>query len=104
MVLKIDEIRIDKKIDGIAEVRDESDKDANLRIVIDLKAGANKELVMNYLLKNTEDVKLFFIRGKIVFARTSNDVFLMSNVSIDDRDDSQQTWSSIDYRHIVEIV
>ncbi len=54
LVLKIDEIRIDKKIDGIAEVRDESDKDANLRIVIDLKAGANKELVMNYLLKNTE--------------------------------------------------
>ncbi len=54
LVRKIDEIRIDKKIDGIAEVRDESDKDANLRIVIDLKAGANKELVMNYLLKNTE--------------------------------------------------
>lgn len=54
LVLKIDEIRIDKKIDGITEVRDESDKDANLRIVIDLKAGANKELVMNYLLKNTE--------------------------------------------------
>lgn len=54
LVKKIDEIRIDKKIDGIQEVRDESDKDANLRIVIDLKAGANKELVMNYLLKNTE--------------------------------------------------
>lgn len=54
LVLKIDEIRIDKKIDGIQEVRDESDKDSNLRIVIDLKSGANKELVMNYLLKNTE--------------------------------------------------
>ena len=54
LVKKIDEIRLDKKIDGIAEVRDESDKDANLRIVIDLKANANKELVMNYLLKNTE--------------------------------------------------
>ncbi len=54
LVRKIDEIRIDKKIDGIQEVRDESDKDSNLRIVIDLKSGANKELVMNYLLKNTE--------------------------------------------------
>ncbi len=54
LVKKIDEIRIDKKVDGIQEVRDESDKDANLRIVIDLKSGANKELVMNYLLKNTE--------------------------------------------------
>lgn len=54
LVRKIDEIRVDKKVDGIAEVRDESDKDANLRIVIDLKSGANRELVMNYLLKNTE--------------------------------------------------
>ena len=54
LVKKIDEIRLDKKIDGIAEVRDESDKDANIRIVIDLKAGANKELIMNYLLKNTD--------------------------------------------------
>ena len=54
LVKKIDEIRLDKKIEGIQEVRDESDKDANIRIVIDLKPNANKELVMNYLLKNTE--------------------------------------------------
>ena len=54
LVKKIDDIRIDKKIDGIAEVRDESDKDSNIRIVIDLKSGADKTLVLNYLLKNTE--------------------------------------------------
>lgn len=53
LVRKIDEIRIDKKIDGIQEVRDESDKDG-LRIAIDLKKDANKELILNYLLKNTE--------------------------------------------------
>lgn len=53
LVRKIDEIRIDKKIDGITEVRDESDKDG-LRIVIDLKKDANKELILNYLLKNTD--------------------------------------------------
>ena len=53
LVKKIDDIRIDKKIEGISEVRDESDKDG-LRIAIDLKAGANKEVVLNYLLKNTE--------------------------------------------------
>ena len=53
LVRKIDEIRIDKKIDGIVEVRDESDKDG-LRIAIDLKKDANKELVLNYLLKNTD--------------------------------------------------
>ena len=54
LVKKIDDIRVDKKIDGIAEVRDESDKDSNIRIVIDLKNGADKNLVLNYLLKNTD--------------------------------------------------
>ena len=53
LVRKIDEIRVDKKIDGISEVRDETDKNG-LRIVIDLKKSANKELVLNYLLKNTD--------------------------------------------------
>lgn len=52
MVKKIDDIRIDKKIDGILEVRDESASD--VRVVIDLKKGANKELILNYLLKNTD--------------------------------------------------
>ena len=54
LVKKIDDIRLERKIDGIGEIRDESDKDAAVRIVIDLKTGADKNLVMNYLLKNTE--------------------------------------------------
>lgn len=53
LVRKIDEIRIDKKIEGILEVRDESDRDG-LRIAIDLKKDANRELILNYLLKNTD--------------------------------------------------
>ena len=53
LVSKIDSIRIDKKIDGIAEVRDETDRDG-LRIAIDLKNGANKDMILNYLYKNTE--------------------------------------------------
>ena len=53
LVNKIDSIRIDKKIDGISEVRDETDRDG-LRIAIDLKSNANKEMILNYLLKNTE--------------------------------------------------
>ena len=52
MVKKIDEIRIDKKIDGIVEVRDESA--ADVRVVIDLKKNANVDLIVNYLLKNTD--------------------------------------------------
>ena len=54
LVKRIDEIRIDKKIDGILEVRDESDREEPVRIVIDLKSGSNKELILNYLLKNTD--------------------------------------------------
>lgn len=54
IIRKIEEIRLDKKIDGIVEVRDESDKNDELRIVIDLKKDANKDLIINYLLKNTE--------------------------------------------------
>ena len=52
MVKKIDDIRIDKKVDGILEVRDESA--ADIRIVIDLKKSANIDLIINYLLKNTD--------------------------------------------------
>ena len=52
MVKKIDEIRLDKKIDGIVEVRDESTFD--IRVVIELKKGANKDLILNYLYKNTD--------------------------------------------------
>ena len=54
LVRKIDEIRLDKKIDGISEVRDESDRENPSTIVIDLKKDANKNLILNYLLKNTE--------------------------------------------------
>ena len=53
LVRKIDEIRIDKKLDGIVEVRDESDHDG-LRIAIDIKKDANRDVILNYLLKNTE--------------------------------------------------
>ena len=53
LVRKIDEIRIDKKIDGMVEVRDESDKNG-LQIAIDLKKGANAQNILNYLYKNTE--------------------------------------------------
>ena len=52
LVKKIDDIRLDKKIDGIVEVRDESAQD--IRILIDLKKGVNKEFLVNFLLKNTD--------------------------------------------------
>ena len=53
LVKKMDEIRIDKKLDGVLEVRDESDKEG-LQIAIDLKKDANAETILNYFYKNTE--------------------------------------------------
>ena len=52
-VAKIESLRIDKKIEGISEVRDETDR-TGIRIAIDLKANANKEVIMKYLFKNTD--------------------------------------------------
>ncbi|MBP3766139.1 MAG: DNA topoisomerase IV subunit A [Bacilli bacterium] len=54
LVKKIDEIRIDKKIEGIQEVLDESNFEDPTRIDIILKKDADKELILNYLLKNTD--------------------------------------------------
>lgn len=51
---KIEDIKIDKKVDGILDVKDESDKEHMARLVIDLKKEANAELILNYLLKNTD--------------------------------------------------
>ena len=53
LVKRMNDIRIDKKVEGIVEVRDETSR-GELRIVIELKKDADEELVINYLLKNTE--------------------------------------------------
>ena len=53
LVKKIDDVRVNSKVAGIAEVRDESDRDG-LRIAIELKKDANTELVLNYLFKYTD--------------------------------------------------
>ena len=53
LVKKIDEIRLQKKAEGIAEVRDESDREG-LRIVVELKKDANAQGILNYLFKNTD--------------------------------------------------
>lgn len=53
LVKKIDDVRVNNKVPGIAEVRDESDRDG-LRIAIELKKDADEQTVLNYLLKYTD--------------------------------------------------
>lgn len=53
LIQKLDDIRLQKKIDGIVEVRDESDREG-LRVVVELRRDVDAEGVLNYLLKNSE--------------------------------------------------
>lgn len=53
LVKKIDEIRVDKKVDGIVEVRDESDRQG-LRVVIEIKKDSDINGILNYLYKHTD--------------------------------------------------
>jgi len=53
LVKKMDELRLDRKVEGIAEIRDETDR-TGLRIVVELKKEVNSEGVLNYLFKNTD--------------------------------------------------
>ncbi len=54
LVKKISDIIYDKKIDGMIEIRDESDREEKVRIVIDIKKDADIDNILNYLYKNTE--------------------------------------------------
>ncbi|PFP31105.1 DNA gyrase subunit A [Bacillus sp. AFS073361] len=53
LVKKMDEFRLDRKVEGISEIRDETDR-TGLRIVIELKKDADSAGVLNYLYKNSD--------------------------------------------------
>lgn len=53
LVKKMDELRLNRRLEGISEVRDESDR-TGLRIVVELKKEVDAEGILNYLFKNTD--------------------------------------------------
>ena len=53
MVKRMDELRLDRKVEGIAEVRDETDR-TGMRIVVELKKNADSEGILNFLYKHTD--------------------------------------------------
>ncbi len=69
LVRKIDDIRAQKKIDGIEEVRDESDREG-LRIVIEIGKGIASDVVLAYLMKNT-DLSLSFNYNMVAISNKS---------------------------------
>ena len=58
LVRKIDDIRIKKQIDGIKEVRDESDREG-LRVVIEVKKAFDANIILNFLHKKTNLTKSY---------------------------------------------
>ncbi len=58
LVRKMDEIRLSRDIDGILDVRDESDRNG-MRIVVDVRKEADANLILNYFYKNT-DLQVYY--------------------------------------------
>ena len=63
LVENIAHLMRDKKIEGIKEIRDESDKDDPVRIVIELRSGAIADVVLNNLFKQTQMQTVFGINN-----------------------------------------
>ena len=54
LIIKIDELVKERRIEGISEVRDESDREEKVRIVIELKRDARPQVILNQLYKHTQ--------------------------------------------------
>ena len=54
LIIKIDELVKERKIEGISEVRDESDRNERVRVVIELKRDARPQVILNQLFKHTQ--------------------------------------------------
>ncbi|MCK7488523.1 MAG: DNA gyrase subunit A [Bacillus subtilis] len=78
LVRKIDDIRLKKKIDGIVEVRDESDREG-LRIVIDVLKEISSEGILAYLMKNT-DLSLSFSYNVVAIQQKSPKLLALTEV------------------------
>ena len=74
LVEKIAELVREKKIDGISDVRDESDRDG-MRIVVELKRDVNANVVLNFLFKHTQMQETF---GAIMLALVNGEPKILS--------------------------
>ncbi|MBU0899626.1 hypothetical protein KKB54_02250, partial [bacterium] len=110
LISKMADLVKDKKIEGISEIRDESDRDG-LRVVIEVKRGENANIVLNQLYKHTQMQTTF---GVIMLANSSKSYFIYdsynsaidsvkwinnsgANIAITETNDYIQTnaWTSV---------
>lgn len=78
LVKKMDELRLDKKVEGIAEVRDETDR-TGLRIVVELKKDANAQGVLHFLYKNT-DLQVPYNFNMVAIAKKRPKLMSLANI------------------------
>ncbi|MGD6843306.1 DNA topoisomerase IV subunit A [Bacillus infantis] len=109
LVKKIDELKMDRKVEGISEVRDETDR-TGLRIVIELKKDADAEGVLNYLYKNTDlqipynfnMVAISNRHPKLLGLREMLDAYIGHQKEVVTRRSQYELKKAQDRQHIVE--
>ena len=75
LIIAINQLARDKKIEGISEVRDESDREEMVRVVIELKRDTNAQVVLNKLYKYTQ-LQLSF--GAIMLALVNGEPIILT--------------------------
>ncbi len=109
MIKKIDDQRFDRKLEGISEVRDESDR-TGLRIVIELKKDMDANGILNYLYKNTDlqvsynfnMVAIHKRRPTMMTLQTSLDAYITHQKEIVTKRTEFDLQKANDRMHIVE--
>ncbi|MEI5909256.1 DNA topoisomerase IV subunit A [Bacillus spongiae] len=109
LVKKIDEYRVDRKVEGISEVRDETDR-TGLRIVVELKRDANANGVLNYLYKNSDlqitynfnMVAIHNRRPKLMGLRELLDAYVAHQKEVVTKRSQYDLQKAKDREHIVE--
>ncbi|SMQ78678.1 DNA topoisomerase IV subunit A [Bacillus sp. OV166] len=109
LVKKMDEFRLDRKVEGISEIRDETDR-TGLRIVIDLKKDADAEGVLNYLYKNSDlqvtynfnMVAIYKKRPKLMGLRDMLDAYIEHQKEVVTRRSQYDLNKAKERQHIVE--
>jgi topoisomerase IV subunit A len=109
LVKKMDEFRLDRKVEGISEIRDETDR-TGLRIVIDLKKDADAEGVLNYLYKNSDlqitynfnMVAIYKKRPKLMGLRDMLDAYIEHQKEVVTRRSQFDLNKAKERQHIVE--
>ena len=99
----------DKKVDGISDLRDESDKDG-LRVVVDLKRDANGQVVLNQLFKHTQLETTFGVillalvdnRPKVCTLKQLMEVFIKHRIEIVLRRTRYELRKAQERAHILE--